>query len=387
MSRVVVRRQRPSSVFGRSDVAGLLLLSRLFVLRDFRSSSYIPVSMLSMLYDYAKWLLVPEELRSVGVPAVGVYEYDYDYDGNLFHLSFYAVEHPLRGPIEEFDDRRLLDYEIGSLLVDAGRMEVLGARYNADLTTLEGFKRLVERVGVVAYSIARALLDSLPSNPLCAGSDPCREYLVRLSEVVGEVGGSFEVDPRVYKRVREVVVKGALPFETSTQLEEDDYSRLENALSEVHGATGLEGVEFQNLYDNYTGRFTVAVGGDLLAEVSPYWYSLERPFTMVFTDRSGSFRVGAIVRTGYSRGLGFEGYYLSIELLDVSLRGGSLDRVVEVLGNWFEYARRALEALAEWSKSGGLPPRTAEALASYFRAWAAVLEKYRSELEKNRVVK
>ncbi|MEM4500906.1 MAG: hypothetical protein QW512_02095 [Thermofilaceae archaeon] len=373
-------RRQVASVFGRSDVAGLLLLSRLLVLRNFRSSSYIPVRMLSMLYDYVKWLLVPEELRSVGVPAVEVYEYDYDYDGNLFHLSFYAVEHPRYGSIAEFDDRRLMGFEVGSVLVDAGRMEVLGARYNADLTTLEGFKRLVERVGVVAYSIAKALLDTLPNNPMCAKSERCLEYLKFLSEAVGGVGERFEVDPRVYKQVRDVVERGALPFETSTQLEEDDYSRLENALSKVHGAAGLEGVELQNLR-----RFTVAVGGDLLAEVSPYWHSLGSPFTMVFTDRSGSFRVDVIFRTGY--GFGFEGYYLIIELLDVSLRGVSLDRVAEVLGNWFEYVRRALEALAEWSKSGGLPPRTAEALASYLRAWTAVLEKHRSELEKNRVVK
>ncbi|MEM1913798.1 MAG: hypothetical protein QW067_11725, partial [Thermofilaceae archaeon] len=318
-------------MFGRSDAAGLLLLSRLLVLRNFRSSSYIPVKMLSMLYDYVKWLFAPEELRSVGVPAVEVYEYDYDYDGNLFHLSFYVVEHPRYGSITEFDDRRLMGFEVGSVLVDASRPEVLGARYNADLTTLEGFKRLVERVGVVAYSIAKALLDTLPNSPMCAKSERCLEYLKLLSEAVGGVGERFEVDPRVYKQVRDVVERGALPFETSARLEQGDCDRLGGALSEVHRATKFEGVEFQHLYDRHVGWFTVAVGSDLRAKVSPYWYSLEKPFVIAFTDRSGSFVVNAVVRTEYSYSL--KGYYLSVELQVASMRGGSLERVAELLAN------------------------------------------------------
>ncbi|MEM1703911.1 MAG: hypothetical protein QXQ31_07635 [Zestosphaera sp.] len=269
---------------------------------------------------------------------------------------------------------------VGVVRVVPPSFRVVKVYVNTDVVSPEEFVELVRSVSSAVYSAVMALLDSLPNSPMCARDRHCLDYVKELWGVLkstfDRVGLYPPVDPEVYERVKDVVERGAVPFRSNVVVGEEDFRELEVGFHRLFNSSEEEGVF---LFTPDTKELKVDLGGGLTATVltttdfsKSAWYylcvSLNRIYVWVEVDRSGTDR-----------------YHLSVHAL-VEYPPPRAEEAVELLGNWFEYVRRALEALAEWSKSGGLPPRTAEALASYLRAWTAVLEKYRSELEKNKAV-
>ncbi|MEM1696523.1 MAG: hypothetical protein QXQ90_08025, partial [Desulfurococcaceae archaeon] len=277
---------------------------------------------------------------------------------------------------------------VGTVEVGAPSFRVVEVSVNADAVSPEEFAEVVKTLSSVVYSVLLALLDTLPNSPACTKSKRCLEYVEELWKVFDrtftKVGLYPPVDPEVYERVKNVVEQGAVPFSSKVVVSEEDFRRVSTAFQQLQTSVEEEGAFWPGAEEGqHIKILTMAVelGNGLTAVVKsvvepPAWYSLRLRINNSFVE-------ARILRSVYS---GTSAYYLSVGTYTGD-QPPKAEEAVEVFGNWFEYVRRALEGLIErFTRRRDLPPRTVGALVGYFRTWLEVLEKHRSELEKNKAV-
>ncbi|MEM1694920.1 MAG: hypothetical protein QW456_11995, partial [Ignisphaera sp.] len=208
------------------------------------------------------------------------------------------------------------------------------------------------------------LIETLSNDPRCVGGE-CGSFINSLIDGLSRVTYFPIPDVEIYESVKDLINRGGIPFESSVDIDENIYRELK----EIHNYV-LSSEIYEILYDIDIYN----VDQNMLSKID---FEYDR-FRVVFKSKSPY----NIIGIGFDIDPNKPKIYVSIDYIELT---GNIDRVVDVIRNWYIYVSKTIVYAIKWiEKLDNIDQDTSNQLKNYLETWLKVITIYRNDIEKNK---
>ncbi|MEM1699060.1 MAG: hypothetical protein QXD83_04160 [Sulfolobales archaeon] len=263
--------------------------------------------------------------------------------------------------------KRVADFKVSAT---EGALKVIELDESA--VGLNELRQILEVAGSIALGVGISMLDVLQQQQMlredCVGCWQFVETVEKALNVVSQYRSTLLPDMGVYDRVKELVVRGGLPFHSHVDIDKEDYVSFLLLAQRASNAIRRMGADQNNKVDEPLQKMRYSeLGTTASIYILPHLGTIEIWF--------GMFDVRAEVEKG--------------RLFVVTVGGAEaeyIDRLVEALRNWLHHAVNVIDIAVKRLESVDVPREYVGPVIDYLRAWRDLLIKYGSKIEENKMI-
>jgi len=249
--------------------------------------------------------------------------------------------------------------------------DILYSYGSVDISTIED---TIKKLGSMAYGVILALIETLSNDPRCG--TVCREYIDWLERHLRSIAYFPIPDVEIYESVKRMVESNGVPFESEVTIDEDIHRELKEKYAKheyiAHPLSYENIYIYKTLYEN--NKHTI--GQNIVSWIEPN--PITNGIIIFFKLSSSDIKI-----------------YLSVNrdkpILSMSISTSftkDAEPIADFISNWYTYLEKSLRMAIESDRvliERGINKKVVDAYRDYLKTWLKVLERYRDEIEKNKI--
>ncbi|MEM4584599.1 MAG: hypothetical protein QW611_06450 [Ignisphaera sp.] len=249
-------------------------------------------------------------------------------------------------------------------------------------------RNIIRTLGSISYGIALAILETLFNNPRCVGT--CRRYVDNLYSYLTSSVISFPIpDLDAYNFVKDFINMGMIPFKSEADIDKDIYRKVKekmDKLDKMDRSIIEEFSQYEHMIDqdivSYIdiGRITTS-GITVIFKLLPNYDSIRIGFSRDPNRPRLEVRLDVHSKNFFPKSIG--------ESIDTDFERNVV-RIGDVIRNWYNYVTKALEKgiedLEKLRDEKNIDVNKVNVLKDCLRLWLNIINRYRDEIEKNKII-